>query len=128
MSAVPTSVIVPVAVTVTSPSSALTMPEIEAPDPGSSEPFSGVPSYIFSAEPVVTVAEAGLTVRVPLIVVTFGNCAVTSLPPAFNILNDIIVFSLTPASVRLPETSAEAVKPEGRPSTVNELSVRGVPS
>ena len=56
----PTSVIEPVAVTVTWLSSALARPEMDA-----SELVSGVPSYTFCAEPVVTVTEAGVTVRVP---------------------------------------------------------------
>ena len=48
----------PVAVTVAV--SPLTRPEMDA-----SLLVSGVPSYLFSAEPVETVAEAGVTVRVP---------------------------------------------------------------
>ena len=67
--------------TVTWLSSALARPEMDA-----SELVSGVPSYFFSAEPVVTVAEAGFTVNVPSCMVIFVNCSVTSSPSALLIV------------------------------------------
>ena len=45
-----------------------------------------VPSYTFFADPVLTVALAGSTVRVPSFLTIFLKLLVTSLPPASVIL------------------------------------------
>ena len=120
-SLVPTFVWLPVAVTVTV--SSVTRPETET-----SASVSAVPSYFLAAEPVVTVSAAGVTVSVPSTGTTSVKLSVTSLPKLSRIVYETMVFALLPASVWLPETTAETVKPAGRPSAVTVSSVRAVPS
>ena len=74
----PTSVRVPVAVTVTVSSGA-------SPETDASELVRADPSYDLDAEPVVIVSAAGVTVSVPPAVEIFVKFAVTSFPSASRI-------------------------------------------
>ena len=112
----PTSVIVPVAVTVAV--SLFTSPVMPA-----SEFVSGVPSYALLPLPVVIVTGALFTVSVPSTFFTFVKLFVLSSPAAFLITYpSFTAFALLPASVWLPLAVASTVKPAGRPVAVTFFS------
>ena len=77
-----------------------------SPDSAASSNVSGMPSYSFSAEPVVTFSAACPTLRVPSIRRTPVNSPVTSAPSASRMRYQLILLAPVPASVWLPAVPA----------------------